>query len=71
MQNKDAIVLTQERHCQNLDLTSAGATDLTSSRGVIRKNLTAKGQYVAQQARGAYITTVCQPEAAFDLSTAA
>ena len=28
-------------------------------------------QYVAQRARGAYILTVCQPEAAFDLSFAA
>jgi hypothetical protein len=27
--------------------------------------------YVAQRARGAYIATVCQPEAAFDLSVAA
>uniref|UniRef100_L7JQT6 Integrase catalytic domain-containing protein n=1 Tax=Pyricularia oryzae (strain P131) TaxID=1143193 RepID=L7JQT6_PYRO1 len=28
-------------------------------------------QYVAQRARGAYIATICQPEAAFDLSVAA
>jgi hypothetical protein len=28
-------------------------------------------QYVAQRARGAYISSICQPEAAFDLSTAA
>ncbi|KAH9991518.1 hypothetical protein F4779DRAFT_623696 [Xylariaceae sp. FL0662B] len=28
-------------------------------------------QYVAQRARGAYIASVCQPEASFDLSTAA
>ena len=27
--------------------------------------------YLEQRARGAYIATVCQPEAAFDLSTAA
>jgi hypothetical protein len=30
-----------------------------------------KEQYVAQRARGAYIATVCQPEAAFGLSSAA
>ena len=30
-----------------------------------------KDQYIAQRARGAYIATVCQPEAAFDLSFAA
>jgi len=28
-------------------------------------------QYVEQRARGAYIASICQPEAAFDLSTAA
>ena len=30
-----------------------------------------KDQYVAQRVQGAYIATVCQPEAAFDLSFAA
>jgi len=30
-----------------------------------------KGQYVAMRARGAYIATICQPEACFDLSYAA
>jgi hypothetical protein len=30
-----------------------------------------KAQYVALRARGAYIAMVCQPEATFDLSTAA
>jgi len=30
-----------------------------------------KNEYVAQRARGAYIATICQPEAAFDLSYAA
>ena len=32
---------------------------------------TFKDDYVAQRARGAYIATVCQPEAAFNLSFAA
>ncbi|TQN66825.1 hypothetical protein CSHISOI_08613 [Colletotrichum shisoi] len=35
------------------------------------KSVTAIGDYVRQRARGAYIATVCQPEASFDLSTAA
>jgi hypothetical protein len=38
---------------------------------MIRKQVSTKGQYVMQRARGAYIATVCQPEAAFDLSSAA
>ena len=33
--------------------------------------LTLKDQYVAQRARGAYVASVCQPEAAFNLSFAA
>ncbi len=33
--------------------------------------LTPKEQYIAQRAQGAYIASVCQPEAAFDLSFAA
>lgn len=45
--------------------------DLTSSRGQVRTAVTPKDQYIAQRARGAYIATVSQPEAAFDLSFAA
>jgi hypothetical protein len=46
-------------------------TSMTSSRGAIRQNLNTKEQYIAQRARGAYIASVCQPEAAYDLSIAA
>jgi hypothetical protein len=35
------------------------------------KSDTAKQQYVEQRARGAYIASICQPEACFDLSSAA
>jgi hypothetical protein len=35
------------------------------------KSTTARQAYVEQRARGAYIATICQPEAAFDLSVAA
>jgi hypothetical protein len=70
-QEKDSITLTQERQCQNLKLVTTKVIDLTSSRGEIRKAVAPKDQYIAQRARGAYIATVCQPEAAFDLSFAA
>ena len=71
MQDNSSIRLTQERQCQNLRLVTTQSIDLTSSRGEIRKAVTPTDQYVAQRARGAYIATVCQPEAAFDLSFAA
>ena len=70
VEDEDGIILTQKRHCQNLGPVVAGAVDLTSSRGEVRKALTPKEQYVAQRARGEYVATVCQPEAAFDLSSA-
>jgi hypothetical protein len=71
MMKRNCLALTQEQHCQNLKTVSSEAENLTSSRGIIRKMVSPKEQYIAQRARGAYITTVCQPEAAFDLSSAA
>jgi hypothetical protein len=67
----NSLTLNQGQHCQNLRAVSPETVDLTSARGVIRKQIPTKEQYVAQRARGAYVATVCQPEAAFDLSTAA
>jgi hypothetical protein len=69
--SEQCITLNQERQCQNLRLVLQKATSTTSSRGTIRDSLTPKEQYIAQRARGAYIASVCQPEASFDLSFAA
>jgi hypothetical protein len=65
------ITLTQECQCKNLRTVSMKNTTTTSSRGTIRQDLSIKDQYIAQRARGAYITLVCQPEASYDLSIAA
>ena len=63
------LFLSQKRQCRCLRLvTVKELVDLMSLRSKIRKLVTAKNQYVAQQVRGAYIATVCQPEAVFDLS---
>jgi hypothetical protein len=70
-QCENSITLTQERHCQNLGTVLPEVVDLTSSRGIVKRTVRTKEQYVAQRARGAYIATVCQPEAAFGLSSAA
>jgi hypothetical protein len=43
----------------------------TSIRSAVRQDLSIKDQYVTQRARGAYIASVYQPEAAYDLSVAA
>lgn len=67
-----SVILTQERQCQNLSTVKLkDVASTTSARGATRKALTPKDQYVAQRARGAYIASMCQPEASFDLSFAA
>jgi hypothetical protein len=45
--------------------------DLTESRGQVRKSVTLKDQYVTQRARSAYIATMSQSKASFDVSVAA
>ena len=69
--NGTALTITQERQCQNLKTVSQGSASTTSTQGITRHKLSTKEQYVAQRARGAYIASVCQPEAAYDLSAAA
>ncbi|KAI1003495.1 hypothetical protein K3495_g4719, partial [Podosphaera aphanis] len=66
------ITLTQEQQCNNISIVESDKRlSITSSRGALRKELSTKEQYVAQRARGAYIASMCQPEASFDLSSAA
>jgi hypothetical protein len=71
LEDDESITLTQERQYKNLKLVRSEDTSMTSSRGAIRQNLNTKEQYIAQRARGAYVASVCQPEAAYDLSIAA
>jgi hypothetical protein len=72
LQGQGNITLTQASQCTNLSLVNATAKGAsTSARGAVRGKLSPKDQYVAQCARGAYIASVCQPEASFDLSFAA
>lgn len=55
-----------------LTLSNEGTITMTQSRQCQKiffvKN---NSQYIAQRARGAYISSVCQPKATFDLSKAA
>jgi len=52
------VTVTQKGQANKLSLVDAKQDD-------------AKQRYVVQRARGAYIASICQPEAAFDLSAAA
>ncbi|KAE8553803.1 hypothetical protein EYB25_002341 [Talaromyces marneffei] len=70
-ESAQGIILNQERICALIRTVQEHNADTTSSRGKIRKNVTPAEQYVAQRALGAYIASVCQPEASFDLAFAA
>ncbi|EED22642.1 conserved hypothetical protein [Talaromyces stipitatus ATCC 10500] len=70
-ENAQGITLTQERTCKNIRLVQDHPSDTVSSRGKVRKNASPHEQYIAQRALGAYIASVSQPEASFDLSFAA
>ena len=66
-----SIILTQAQQYTNLCIIETLKTELPGARGKIRKRVTPKDQYIAQRARGAYIASICQPEASFDLLFAA
>ena len=69
--DSDGIVLTKESHVGVVFLVTDDDADSTSSRGITKKKLSPKEQYLAQRARGAYIASVCPPEASFDSRRAA
>ncbi|EED11915.1 hypothetical protein TSTA_110940 [Talaromyces stipitatus ATCC 10500] len=70
-EDAQGITLTQERTCKLIRSVQDRHADTTSSRGKVRKDVSPQEQYVAQRALGAYIASVSQPEASFDLSFAA
>lgn len=61
MQTNDTLILADDVFASNEEEVIKG---ITSTK------LSPKEQYVAQRARGAYIASMCQPEASFDLSCA-
>ncbi len=66
------IYFRQETHIQDIQLiNSIKFTITTSARGKVRTMLTLRNQYIAQRAREAYLASICQSEASFDLSHAA
>ena len=61
----------QNRLCKNLRLVTFKSSDLTSAKGVIKKEMKFENQYVIQKTRDAYIVTLNQFEMTFDFSFAA
>jgi hypothetical protein len=67
----EPIYYRQETHIQGIQLIQSIESTTTSARGKVRIKLTPREQYVTQRAREAYLTSICQSEASFDLSHAA
>ncbi len=65
------ITFSQETRVVGISLLKDHEASTTSSRGVVRTNLSPKEHYIAQRVRAAYLASICQPEASFDLSYAA
>ena len=62
------ITLFHEIHVGGIVLIQKNEISFTSNRGLVKKNLSIKDQYVAQRAKNAYLASICQSEISFDLS---
>jgi hypothetical protein len=72
IESKSAIYFRQETHIQDIQLiNSVESTIITNVRDKVRIKLISKEQYVIQRVREAYLTSICQSEASFDLFHAA
>jgi hypothetical protein len=70
--NDKFLLFTQSKQFNQIKLINLSfSINLTSYREEIRKMITFKDYYIAQRARDAYIATISQFEAIFDLSLAA
>jgi L-fucose mutarotase/ribose pyranase (RbsD/FucU family) len=68
---KNDIYLRQISQSDHLQLIQSVDIAITSSRDKIRLALISKEQYVTQRARNAYVASICQSKASFDLFLAA
>jgi hypothetical protein len=68
---KNDIYLKQISQSDHFQLIKDVDIAITSSKDKIKLALISKKQYVAQRARDAYVVSICQFEASFDLSLAA
>lgn len=69
LQANGDITLTQEKQLKAVKFVTQKPLKVTNKGKT--KSLTSKEQYIRERARGAYIASISQPEAAFDLSFAA
>jgi hypothetical protein len=67
----DIIYFRQETYIQDIQLMQSIETIIINARDKVRIKLITRKQYVTQRAREAYLTSICQSEASFDLSQTA
>jgi hypothetical protein len=66
------IYFRQKTHIQDIQLIdSVESTIITSARDKVRIKLIFRDQYIVQRVREAYLISICQSEASFDLFHAA
>ena len=65
------LILNQKAYISGISLVKKVDASTTSFWGLVCIALSPKEQYVAQQAWGIYLASICQLEALFDLSYAA
>ena len=65
------LTLKLKVHTGGISRVKNSEVSTTCSRGIVRVKLSPQEQYIAQRAKGAYIASICQPEASFDLFYAA
>ncbi len=68
IESNDTIYFRQETHIQGIQLINSTESTITNARGKVRIKLILRDQYIAQRAREAYLVSICQSEAFFDLS---
>jgi hypothetical protein len=69
--SNDAIYFRQEKHIQDIQLIKIEFIIIINARDKIRIMLISKKQYIAQRTREAYLISICQSKASFDLFRAA
>jgi hypothetical protein len=70
-ENDIDIYLRQISQSEHLQLVQNVDIAITSSKDKIKLALISKEQYVTQRARNAYVASICQSKASFDLFLAA
>ena len=65
--NSVYITLIQKIHIGEITLIQKNDISFINNRGIIKKNLIPKNQYIAQRAKDAYLASICQSEIFFDL----